>query len=97
MLPFRVLTRNHLRTPSRSFTNYPKHFTAAQLASNSMDYQSRLKKENEMAILDNTREAEVLEKVRGKVQNPDYAETIVATFADMMAQSRRYQKRQLEG
>ncbi|MFZ2671767.1 MAG: chorismate mutase [Enterococcus aquimarinus] len=57
----------------------------------------RLKKENDMAILDNTREAEVLEKVRGKVQNPDYAETIVATFADMMAQSRRYQKRQLEG
>lgn len=57
----------------------------------------RIKKENKIDILDNTREEQVLEKVRQGVNNPDYAETIVATFADMMAQSRQYQKQQSEG
>lgn len=57
----------------------------------------RIKKENKIDILDNTREEQVLEKVRQRVVDPDYAETIVATFADMMAQSRQYQKQQLEG
>ncbi|MHC5269490.1 chorismate mutase [Enterococcus sp. LJL98] len=56
----------------------------------------RIKKENGMEVLDQTREDQVLEKVRQRVQNPDYAETIVATFSDVMAQSRQYQKTQKE-
>lgn len=56
----------------------------------------RIKKEHQIEILDSTREDQVLEKVRQRVKNQAYAETIVATFSDVMAQSRQYQKQQLE-
>ena len=56
----------------------------------------RIKKEEEMAILDTGREEAVLENVRKRVENQKYADTIVATFEDIMRQSRHYQNQQLE-
>lgn len=56
----------------------------------------RIKKEEEMAILDTGREEAVLENVRKSVENQKYADTIVATFKDIMRQSRHYQNQQLE-
>ncbi|MCP1639053.1 chorismate mutase [Streptococcus gallinaceus] len=53
------------------------------------------KKESGKTVLDNQREALVLEKVANHVKNADYQETIRATFADIMAQSRQYQKQKL--
>ena len=56
----------------------------------------RIKKEEKIAILDTGREADVLENVRKRVENQKYADTIVATFEDIMRQSRHYQNQQLE-
>lgn len=53
------------------------------------------KKESGKAILDSKREEMVLNKVESLVENHDYKETIRATFADIMAQSRAYQKKTL--
>lgn len=57
----------------------------------------RIKKEEQIAILDSGREASLLENVRKRVVNEKYADTIVATFEDIMRQSRHYQNQQLEG
>lgn len=56
----------------------------------------RIKKEEKIAILDTGREADVLKNVRKRVENQKYADTIVATFEDIMRQSRHYQNQQLE-
>lgn len=56
----------------------------------------RIKKEEEIDILDTGREADILENVRKRVENQKYADTIVATFEDIMRQSRHYQNQQLE-
>ena len=56
----------------------------------------RIKKEERIDILDRGREADVLENVRKRVVNQKYADTIVATFEDIMRQSRHYQNQQLE-
>ncbi|WP_394405135.1 chorismate mutase [Streptococcus sp. 20-1249] len=53
------------------------------------------KKENGKTVLDSKREEMVLQKVANRVQNSDYTSTIQATFADIMAQSRRYQSQKL--
>lgn len=58
---------------------------------------ARIKKEQATPILDTNRETQVLETVAQKVQQKEYEETIVATFEAIMAKSRDYQKRQLEG
>lgn len=54
----------------------------------------RIKKEENIAILDSGREEDVLSKVRQRVIKEEYAETIVATFEDVMRQSRHYQSKQ---
>ncbi len=51
------------------------------------------KKETGKAVLDTKREEAVLAKVASRVQNPDYTDTIVNTFSDIMANSRAYQKK----
>ena len=54
------------------------------------------KKENKKEILDTGREQAVLERVESLVKNPDYKPTIRDSFADLMAQSRTYQKERLD-
>lgn len=53
------------------------------------------KKENKKDILDQSREAAVLEKVAKRVENPLFEETMVATFQDIMKQSRNFQSKEL--
>lgn len=53
------------------------------------------KKETGKAVLDTKREEAVLAKVASRVKDPDYTDTIVATFSDIMANSRAYQKKTL--
>lgn len=54
------------------------------------------KKESGKAILDTGREQAVLERVQSLVKNPDYKTAIRDSFADLMAQSRAYQKERLD-
>lgn len=53
------------------------------------------KKETGKPILDTGREEAVLAKVASLVENKDYEETLVASFADIMKQSRAYQAKTL--
>ena len=53
------------------------------------------KKESGKAILDTSREQAVLERIESLVKNPEYRTTIRDSFADIMAQSRTYQKEKL--
>lgn len=53
------------------------------------------KKENKKDILDQSREDAVLEKVAQRVENPLFEETMVATFQDIMKQSRNFQSKEL--
>ena len=53
------------------------------------------KKENKKDILDQSREEAVLEKVAQRVENPLFEETMVATFQDIMKQSRNFQSKEL--
>ncbi|GGE37697.1 chorismate mutase [Streptococcus himalayensis] len=48
------------------------------------------------AIFDRQREEEVLEKIAGLVENQDYRERLVETFAAIMKESRTYQASVLE-
>ena len=54
------------------------------------------KKENKKEILDTGREQAVLERVESLVNNPVSKTTIRESFADLMAQSRAYQKERLD-
>ncbi|OFI47912.1 chorismate mutase [Floricoccus penangensis] len=54
------------------------------------------KKENNLPVLDNSRENIVLEKTRERVENPIFADSIVATFQDIMKNSRNFQEIELE-
>lgn len=54
------------------------------------------KKESGKAILDISREQAVLERIESLVKNPEYRTTIRDSFADIMAQSRTYQKEKLK-
>lgn len=54
------------------------------------------KKTNGTEVVDSKREAAVLEKVAERVTNKEFEKTIVATFADIMKQSRAYQNRKLQ-
>lgn len=47
------------------------------------------------AVLDTAREEMVLAKVAERVADKNFEDTIVATFSDIMAQSRAYQTSQL--
>ena len=54
------------------------------------------KKASGKAILDTKREEAIFEKVRSRVSNKKYEETIVATFSDILKRSRDYQDKNIK-
>ena len=54
------------------------------------------KKDSGKPILDTKREAVIFEKVRGRVGDKRYQETIVATFSDILKRSRDYQDQNIK-
>ena len=54
------------------------------------------KKATEKPILDTKREEVIFEKVRNRVSNKKYEETIVATFSDILKRSRDYQDKNIK-
>ena len=54
------------------------------------------KKASGKLILDAKREAVIFEKVRSRVTNKSYQETIVATFSDILKRSRDYQEQKIK-
>ena len=54
------------------------------------------KKASGKAILDIKREEAIFEKVRRRVSNKKYEETIVATFSDILKRSRDYQDKNIK-
>ena len=54
------------------------------------------KKGSGKPILDSKREEVIFEKVRGRVSNKNYQETIVATFSDILKRSRDYQEQNIK-
>ena len=54
------------------------------------------KKASGKSILDTKREAVIFEKVRNRVEDKRYQETIVATFSDILKRSRDYQDKNIK-
>ena len=54
------------------------------------------KKASGKPILDTEREAVIFEKVRSRVEDKRYQETIVATFSDILKRSRDYQDQNIK-
>ena len=54
------------------------------------------KKASGKSILDSKREEVIFEKVRSRVTNKSYQETIVATFSDILKRSRDYQDQNIK-
>ena len=54
------------------------------------------KKTSGKPILDTEREAVIFEKVRSRVEDKRYQETIVATFSDILKRSRDYQDQNIK-
>ena len=54
------------------------------------------KKASGKAILDTKREEAIFEKVRNRVEDKQYQETIVATFSDILKRSRDYQGKNIK-
>ena len=54
------------------------------------------KKASRNPILDSKREAVIFEKVRSRVEDKRYQETIVATFSDILKRSRDYQDQNIK-
>ena len=54
------------------------------------------KKASGKAILDTKREEAIFEKVRSRVSNKKYEETIVETFSDILKRSRDYQDKNIK-
>ena len=54
------------------------------------------KKASGKPILDTKREKVIFEKVRSRVINKSYQETIVATFSDILKRSRDYQDQNIK-
>lgn len=54
------------------------------------------KKASGKPVLDTKREEVIFEKVRGRVSNKNYQETIVATFSDILKRSRDYQEQNIK-
>ena len=54
------------------------------------------KKASGKSILDTKREAIIFEKVRNRVEDKRYQETIVATFSDILKRSRDYQNQNIK-
>ncbi|KPG70499.1 chorismate mutase [Enterococcus sp. RIT-PI-f] len=57
---------------------------------------AQVKKSSQMPVLDENREAKVLDNIRQSVSNKAFEETIVASFESIMAHSRAYQNQRLE-
>ena len=47
-------------------------------------------------VLDNSRELVILDRVASRVTEPDYTETVVNTFKDILKNSRAYQEKVLK-
>ncbi|MGO2743566.1 MAG: chorismate mutase [Pseudolactococcus laudensis] len=47
-------------------------------------------------VLDNSRELVILDRVASQVENPDYTETVVNTFKEILKNSRAYQEKVLK-
>ena len=54
------------------------------------------KKASGKAILDTKREEVIFEKVRSRVEDKRYQETVVATFSDILKRSRDYQDQNIK-
>ena len=54
------------------------------------------KKASGKSILDTKREEVIFDKVRNRVENKRYQETIVATFSDILKRSRDYQDQNIK-
>ena len=54
------------------------------------------KKASGKPILDSKREEVIFEKVRNRVTNKSYQETIVSTFSDILKRSRDYQDQNIK-
>ncbi|MGT2771767.1 chorismate mutase [Streptococcus marimammalium] len=54
------------------------------------------KKAFKMAILDQQREEDILEKVAQQIKNDSYQEAIVASFKDIMFHSKKFQEERLK-
>ena len=54
------------------------------------------KKASGKSILDTKREEIIFEKVRNRVTNKSYQETIVSTFSDILKRSRDYQDQNIK-
>ena len=54
------------------------------------------KKTSGKPILDTKREAVIFEKVRNRVEDKRYQETVVATFSDILKRSRDYQDQNIK-
>lgn len=55
-----------------------------------------VKKASGKQILDTKREELIFERVRNKVEDKRYQETIVATFSDILKRSRAYQDKHIK-
>ena len=53
------------------------------------------KKSNGKAVTDPKREERIFARVASKIENKDYQETILATFADILKHSRAFQEKQI--
>lgn len=54
-----------------------------------------IKAENELSVLDSSREKEVLNKVSSYVKHPEYQVPIVKLYEEIMSLSREFQTKQL--
>ena len=52
-------------------------------------------KSNGKAVADPKREERIFARVASKIENKDYQETILATFADILKHSRAFQEKQI--
>ena len=53
------------------------------------------KQSNGEAVADPKREERIFARVASKIENKDYQETILATFADILKHSRAFQEKQI--
>lgn len=54
-----------------------------------------LKKSTGKAVTDPKREERIFARIASKIENKDYQETILATFADILKHSRAFQEKQI--
>lgn len=57
-----------------------------------VDEVVRIKKENDIPVLDNNREIEVRKKIANSIEKIEYQEAIIETFQQIMDVSKEYQR-----